>query len=107
MLLLAENTICPRLTREDFRKALRGVNRNSCDGLAVKSAEMGFVAGEKGLATVLDGGGEHGAVFFRQEEVETRGRQRRRACEAGDGEQEILEIRQGGGELKNIDAIAR
>ena len=56
--------LCRYLTREDFRKALRGKNRNASDGLAVESAEMGFVAGEEGLASVLDCGGEHRPVFF-------------------------------------------
>jgi hypothetical protein len=53
--------------------------------LAIESAEVGFIAGEEGLAPVLDGRGEHGAVFFRQEKVEARDRQDRRTREEGDG----------------------
>ena len=67
---------------EHLRKALWGVNRYAGDGLAVKSAKMGFVAGEESLAPVLDGGGEHGAVFFRQEQGEAGGWQCGRAREA-------------------------
>ena len=63
---------------ENFRKSLRGVNGHSCDGLAVESAEVGFIASEEGLASVLDGGGEHGAVFFGEEKVEARRAQRAR-----------------------------
>ncbi len=70
---------------ENFRKTLRGVNKNASNGLAVESAEMGFIAGEEDLAPVPDGGGEHGAVFFRQEKVEARDGQGRRTREAGDG----------------------
>lgn len=53
-----------------FRKALRGVNRNPSDSLAVESPEMGFVASHEGLASVLDRGCEYGAVFFWQEHGE-------------------------------------
>jgi hypothetical protein len=31
------------------------VNRNSGDGLAIESAEVGFIVGEKGMAAMLDG----------------------------------------------------
>ncbi len=57
---------------ENFRKTLRGVNKNARNGLAVESAEVGFIAGEEDLAPVLDGRGEHGAVFFWEEKVEAR-----------------------------------
>ncbi len=52
--------------REQFSKTLRRVDAHASDGLAVELAEMGFVAGKEGLALVMDGGGEHRAVFFRQ-----------------------------------------
>jgi hypothetical protein len=58
---------CPIRAREQFSKTLWRVDAHASDGLAVESAEMGFVAGKEGLALVLDGGGEHRAVFFRQE----------------------------------------
>ena len=54
----------------EIRKAQRGVNRNPSDSLAVESSKMGFVAGQEGLASVLDGGCEYGAVFFWQEHGE-------------------------------------
>ena len=76
---------------ENFRNTLRGVNKNASNGLTVESAEVCFIAGEEGLASVLDGGGEHGAVFFREEKVEARDRQGRRTREAGDGAQEFFE----------------
>ncbi len=50
--------------REHFHKTLRGVDAHAGDGLAIESAEMGFIAGEKGMAAVLDGRGENRAVFF-------------------------------------------
>jgi hypothetical protein len=56
----------PSRAREQFSKTLRRVDAHASDGLAVESAEMGFVAGKEDLALVLDGGGEHRAVFFRQ-----------------------------------------
>ena len=58
----------PCRAREQFSKTLWRVDAHSGDGLAVESDEMGFVAGKEGLALVLDGGGEHRAVFFRQEQ---------------------------------------
>ncbi len=58
----------PHRAREQFRKTLWRVDAHASDGLAVESAEMGFVAGKEGLAPVLDGGGEHEAVFFRKEQ---------------------------------------
>lgn len=70
---------------ENFRETLRGANKNASNGLTVESAEMGFIAGEEDLAPVLDGGGEHGAVFFWEEKVEARDGQGGRAREAGDG----------------------
>ena len=42
-------------SRERLCNGLRGVNRNSGDGLAIESAEVGFIAGEKGMAAMLDG----------------------------------------------------
>ena len=47
------------------------MDAHASDGLAVESAEMGFVAGKEGLALVLYGGGEHRAVFFRQDQGKT------------------------------------
>ena len=79
---------------ENFRKTLRGVNKNASNGLAVESAEVGFIDGEEDLAPVLDGRGEHGAVFFREEKVEALDRQGRRTRKAGDGAQEAFEIGQ-------------
>ena len=79
---------------ENFRKTLRGVNKNASNGLTVESAEVGFIAGEEDLAPVLDGRGKHGAVFFRQEKVEARDGQGGRTREAGDAAQEALEIGQ-------------
>ena len=76
---------------ENFRKTLRGVNKNASNGLTVESAEVGFIAGEEGLAPVPDGGGEHGAVFFQEEKVEARDGQGGRTREAGDGAQEVFE----------------
>ena len=72
---------------------------NSGDGLAVESAKMSFIAGEEGLAPVLDRGGEDRSVFFRQEQSEVRGRKRGRTREASDSAQEALEIGQDGGEF--------
>jgi hypothetical protein len=69
---------------ENFRKTLRRVNKNASYGLTVESAEVGFIAGEEGLAPVLDGRGEHGPVFFRQEKVEAWDGQGRRSRQAGE-----------------------
>lgn len=70
---------------ENFRKTLRGVNKNASNGLTVESAEVGFIAGEEDLAPVLDGRGKHRAVFFREEKVEASDGQGRRDRESGDG----------------------
>ena len=59
----------PSRAREQFSKTLWRVDAHASDGLAVESAEMGFVAGKEGLALVLDGEDQHRAVFFRQEQV--------------------------------------
>ena len=59
---------CPIRAREQLSKTLWRVDAHASDGLAVESAEMGFVAGKEGLAPVLDCRGEHRAVFFRQEQ---------------------------------------
>jgi hypothetical protein len=64
--------------------------------LAVESAEVGFIASEEGLASVLDGGGEHGAVFFGKEMIEARSGQGGWTREAGDGAQEVFEVGQCG-----------
>lgn len=67
-----------------FRKTLWQVDAQASDVLAVESANMGFVAGQEDLAAVLDGGGEHGAVFFWQDQSEGWSGQGGRAGESGD-----------------------
>ena len=75
-LLLSRWFLRPTLTRfrERLRKTLRGVDGNSGDGLGVESTKMSFIAGEEGLAAVLDRGGEDRSLFFRQKQSEGRGR---------------------------------
>lgn len=45
-------------------QAGRRVNRNAFEILPVESAKMRLVAGKQNVAPAMDGGRQHGAVFF-------------------------------------------